>query len=465
MINAHYMVSVRPTFSVTHHLRRRPMAPALGVLLAVCSIGGVARAESAADATCRSRVGKSIEGLVSGDPQAATANFDPSLERHLGASVLQVWSRIQTQGGGYVRHSPPEWRMLAGKRYLVTSFVLPRHSVDAVSACDAEGRIYVYEWVVMPQVASNPMVVQAMESDGVRTRALKVESLYGPLAATLTLPPGAGPFPAVLLVAGSGPNDQDETVGEAKPFRDIAIDLAAAGVASLRFDKRTHAYPLESAVSDDMTIDDEVTDDALAALALLRRQRAIDTNRIFLLGHSLGAMIAPRIAARGRGIAGAILLAAPAQPLLDVLTRQVQALGEQHGLPKETLIAQMQAMRAEHSMLERADGKHLPAGRFMGAPQSYWFSLRAYDPVDAMARVPLPVLFMQGDKDIQVPAGENLPRWKARFASQPGVTFKEYPRLDHRFIVPEEGRAPRVDPQVGRDIAAWIHARRPSKGG
>src|SRR5690606_19348563 len=126
------------------------------------------------------------------------------------------------------------------------------------------------------------------------------------LPGTLALPkgkaPGAG-FPAVVLVHGSGPQDRDETVGANRPFLDIARGLAAQGIAVLRYDKRTQARPQDFAAGD-YTVDDETTNDAITAVAALGAAEGIDPDRIHVLGHSQGAMLAPRIAAHSGHVAG-----------------------------------------------------------------------------------------------------------------------------------------------------------------
>ena len=116
------------------------------------------------------------------------------------------------------------------------------------------------------------------------------------LPGTLSLPVGDGPFPAVVLVHGSGPNDRDETIGPNKPFRDLAWGLASQGIAVLRYDKRTKVYGEKmSHMVDTITVQTEVIDDALAAVALLRDTTQIDPHRICVLGHSLGGYVLPRI--------------------------------------------------------------------------------------------------------------------------------------------------------------------------
>lgn len=132
-----------------------------------------------------------------------------------------------------------------------------------------------------------------------------------PLPGLLTLPDGAGPFPAVLLVHGSGPQDRDEAVGPNRPFRDLAVGLADLGVASLRYDKRTfaHGKRLADALQGRLSVEEEVIRDALCAAALLRAEPLIRPDRVYLLGHSMGGMLAPRIDAEGGAFAGLIFWA------------------------------------------------------------------------------------------------------------------------------------------------------------
>src|SRR5690606_28440063 len=142
------------------------------------------------------------------------------------------------------------------------------------------------------------------------------------LPATLALPDGAGPFPAVALVHGSGPPDRDETIGPNRPFLDIARGPAAQGIAVLRHENRTRARPQDYATPDSLTIDSETTDDAVLALQALHALPEVDDARVFVFGHSQGGMLAGRIATRaneaGAPVAGLVLLAAPSRKLMDI---------------------------------------------------------------------------------------------------------------------------------------------------
>jgi hypothetical protein len=132
------------------------------------------------------------------------------------------------------------------------------------------------------------------------------------LPGTLTMPVGKGPFPAVVLVHGSGPHDRDETIGPNKPFRDLACGLGSRGIAVLRYEKRTQQYANELAsIADNLTVNEETVTDALSAVSLLRMVGGVDADRIFVLGHSLGGMLVPRIGKDNTQIAGFVLMAAP----------------------------------------------------------------------------------------------------------------------------------------------------------
>jgi len=149
------------------------------------------------------------------------------------------------------------------------------------------------------------------------------------LPGTLTIPDGNGPFPAAVLVHGSGPNDRDETIGPNHVFKDIAEGLSSRGILVLRYDKRTHAYRLQK-----VSVDEEVMEDAIAAVKLLRARSDVFGDRIFVIGHSLGAMLAPEIAKKSWPIAEVVMLAPPGRKLPQIIVEQMRLLG--HGIAGRT---------------------------------------------------------------------------------------------------------------------------------
>ena len=284
------------------------------------------------------------------------------------------------------------------------------------------------------------------------------------LPATLTLPTGNGPFPAVVLVHGSGPNDRDETIGANKPFQDLAWGLASQGIAVLRYDKRTHVYPGKMVALANLTVKEETIDDALAAVALLRRTPQIEPKKIFVLGHSLGGTLVPRIGLADQGgIAGIIIFAGATRPLEDEFVRQYEYLYGLDGqiTPQEQAEIddyKRQAARIKQLTPADANSKEL----LLYIPPSYWLDLRGYFPPAVALKLKQPLLILQGERDYNVTM-DAFHDWQRTLDKRTDVTFKSYPKLDHLFL---EGTGPASGADYARprnipkyvidDIAAWI---------
>ena len=283
------------------------------------------------------------------------------------------------------------------------------------------------------------------------------------LPATLTTPAGPGPFPVVVLVHGSGPNDRDETVGANKPFKDLAWGLASRGVAVLRYEKRTKQHGAKLATIRAFTVKDEVLDDVVAAVALLRKTEGIDAKRIFVLGHSLGGMLIPRIGRLDPNIAGLIALAGATRPLEDVIPAQLAYIFSLDGsisTEEQKQIDDAKEQAAKVKALKTEDANSTVS--ILGGPASYWLDLRGYDPPETGKGLKQPLLILQGERDYQVTM-EDFKRWSTSLATKNNVTLKSYPALNHLFIAgtgqstPSEYElAGHVDERVVDDIAAWI---------
>ncbi len=287
------------------------------------------------------------------------------------------------------------------------------------------------------------------------------------LPGVLTMPNTTELVPAVVMLSGSGPNDRDETVGPNKPFRDIAQGLATQGIATLRFDKRTLAAP-QTLDMTTMTVKEEYLDDAQAAIDLVRTAEGVDPNRVFVLGHSEGGYVLPRVVAQaGDKLAGAIYAAALAGSLPDALVRQTQYIVDHTpgvtDAQKQAAVDQMQATVDQITALTPDS----PADQMVfHAPPSYWLDLAAYDPVATAESLSLPMLFVQGGRDYQVTVADDLTLWQAALGDRANVTFKEYADLNHLLMtgegdsVPAEYQVPgNVAQPVIDDIAAWVKAQ------
>jgi hypothetical protein len=285
-------------------------------------------------------------------------------------------------------------------------------------------------------------------------------SLHG----TLTLPTGAKSASAIVLVHGSGPNDRDETIGPNKPFRDLAWGLASNGVAVLRYEKRTKEHgPKLIESKQTFTVKDETIDDALAAVDLLRKRDGIDTSRIFVLGHSLGGMLVPRIGVRDPHIAGFVVLAGATRPLEDIIVEQTSHILSMSGVTaaqQKKQVAEIEKQRDMVKRLTKADTAS--ADSYFAAPASYWIDLKGYDPPRVAQSLKMPLLILQGERDYQVTM-KDFGRWKAALQGRKTVTFKSYPRLNHLFLEGEGISGPAEYENVGHvgqeaieDIARWL---------
>jgi alpha-beta hydrolase superfamily lysophospholipase len=292
-----------------------------------------------------------------------------------------------------------------------------------------------------------------------------------PLPGTLLVP--AGPkSPIAVFVHGSGRNDRDETIGPNKPFRDLAIGLAEHGIATLRYDKRTFVHGARFVAElPSYTLDDEVVDDAVAALAMVAKDPRFGP--VFVVGHSEGAWLAPRIASRAKAagvpIAGIVMLAGNVTPLADLLVRQLEFLAS---LPSPTVTAAM----VEDARRQRDDVHSLAAsGRVepghealpLGLPASIWLDIGRYDPAAALLADPsLPALLTFGERDYQVPASEK-DLWSQRLGARPATTLVVMPGLDHLLMTttgpmgPAAYRRPRrVATSLIDLVADWIELNR-----
>ncbi|MBA2890269.1 alpha/beta hydrolase family protein [Nonomuraea soli] len=282
----------------------------------------------------------------------------------------------------------------------------------------------------------------------------------GPLAVpgTLTLPSSGPAGAGAVLLSGGGPFDRDATVGPNKPLRDLAWGLASRGVAVLRFDKATH-LDITLMTSPGFTMTEEYVPHAVAALDLLQEH----ARRVFVVGHSMGGKIAPRVAAARPGVAGLVTLAADAQPMHRAAVRvlsHLASLGDDPAVKELAETVARQAAVVDDPGLSAAT----PAGDLpLGLPGSYWLDVRDYDPVAAASALELPMFILQGGRDYQVTVADDLSLWRAGLGHRPDVTIRVYEADDHLFF-PGEGpstpesylAAQHVDPVVVEDIAEWL---------
>ena len=300
------------------------------------------------------------------------------------------------------------------------------------------------------------------------------------LGATLTIPPGKGPFPAVLLIVGSGPHDRDESLMGHKPFLVLADYLTRKGMVVLRADKRgvgqSTGNPLTGTTADYAT-------DAEAGVAYLKTRSEVNPHKIGLIGHSEGGIIAPMMAARNRDVAFVVMMAGSGVPGDQILVEQARLISLASGVSKEKadenavneqavlmlVETEKDAAALDKKLREKLAADGVQEGQigasihFATAP---WFRFFiSYDPATALRKVACPVLAINGSLDLQVPPAQNLPAIRKALEDGGNKHYEvdELPGLNHLFQTAktgapgEYGEIEETISPVALDImASWI---------
>ena len=426
------------------------------VLAASLAIAGTSHAQTADPAALAQQA---LDALDAGHYAQVEQLFGPQMAAAVPADKLQaIWESLPAQMGNAKGREQAQVSAQGDTHFVQIPLHFEKAELVAKFAIDASGKIVGF--LIQPAQSTSPAPAVAADAN-FSERDFSVGDGERALPGTLAMPKGNGPFPAVVLVHGSGPQDRDEAIGPNKPFLDIARTLAAQGIAVLRYDKRTKARPQDFA-GGNFGVDDETTNDAVIAVDALRKTDGIDPKRIFVLGHSQGGMLAPRIAAVSGHVAGLILMAAPTRPLLDILIEQNRRLAALNdGKIDDAERAAINAI-IEQVRITRDPKTAATSPTVMGQPAGYWRSIEAVDAVSEAQQVRLPMLLLQGARDIQV-VDADWQNWRDAFADDPDATFKLYPKLNHLGIAGEgegslaEYQQPgHVDAHLLTDVAAWV---------
>jgi dienelactone hydrolase len=433
-----------------------------------------------------------IESLLDGDYEKAAESFDDTMTRALSKNSLKdAWEKVISEAGEYIG----EVEVKEGKQDSM-------HIVEVISEFEktgivtrvvfnSQGKIsglwFNYTAIQDGTKENENNTSKNNENEGddenidenVSDKFSKEEVHIGDgewaLPGVLTIPSGDGPFPAVVLVHGSGPQDRDETIGPNKPFKDIAEGLAQKGIAVLRYDKRTlvHGSKMQNIAT--ITVKEETIDDALAAVALLKKDERIARDKIFILGHSLGGMLAPRIAHEAAKIsgndtvAGIIIMAGSPRRLEDIILSQAKYFLDRDTAKtdnqKEEELRKYEEEIIRIKELDSLDNDDIQKDlSYMGVPAVYWKNLNSHDAAELAASIDIPILILHGEKDFQV-FMEDYELWKEKLSGKEDVTFKLYKDLNHIFMklhnkgTPEDYQTPGHIPQyVIDDIYTWIES-------
>jgi dienelactone hydrolase len=363
--------------------------------------------------------------LKTDDATLATRDFNERMRLALPAPFLaSVWKTMVARGGPL-----GSWRTI--KREQVRD--LWRWTVElefrdrtayALVVFDADSRI---AGLFFPGHRGDGEHAEDRGAALEGTTKVVVRAHKGDLPGELLLPSTRSPArsPAVVMVAGSGPQDRDEATGSLTPFRDLARGLADYGIASLRYDKRSFARP--GSMGPASTVEDEVIADAVAAMRTLRESPYVDPSCTFILGHSLGALLAPEIAVRAGGTQGMILMAPPGRTPLVVTVDQLRRSG--------VAPAVLAAVEAKVAALAT-----LPADEpLLGASAAYWRDLGGRDEIAIARNLALPILLLRGERDWNVLAVD-MEAWSSSLSPQVALDVKVFVGLNHLFVEEREER-------------------------
>lgn len=368
--------------------------------------------------------GDSIHGALNKELQE---KLSPLVFKDIFRQSEQQFGKLQKQG---------DWKTQSAEGITIyySDLTFERYSMRFLLAFDADGSLNTIRLAPVP-AASTAKAVEYDKSK-MEERDITVGAEGFKLPGTLTLPKRAvvagKQVPCVILVHGSGPNDRDETVGGNKPFRDLAWGLAGKGIAVIRYDKRTKVYGLNCVPQGrELDYDTEAVDDAVAIAAWAKSQPELAADSVYVLGHSLGGTLAPRIAEQSEGLAGIVILAGLARPFEDALVEQftyIFSLSDSSANAKAK-IAELtkQATNVKKLGTDAFDDKiPLP----LDLPRSYWLFAVNYKPVEIAAKLKLPILVLQGERDYQVTM-EDFGLWRLGLLRCKNALFKSYPKLNH----------------------------------
>ncbi len=289
-----------------------------------------------------------------------------------------------------------------------------------------------------------------------------------PLDGILTLPENAEkPVPAVVFVHGSGSSNMDEKVMKLTPFKDLAKGLAKHGIASVRYDKRSFAHGRKMLKTGSITVKEEVVEDAVMASELLKNDKRIDPEKVFIIGHSMGAMLAPRIDAEGGNFKGLILMAGTLAKLEEVLFRQLEEMKDgKSKIMSWVASAQDKKFRKSFEGLYSLSDEEAKKRKYAGEVDLYYFKEMGLHPAEKyLENIEKPVLVMQGSKDLQV-SKKDFDGYKKLLGDKENVSFKLYDGLNHCFVpalyddISKATKEFSVERHIGEDvifdIAGWI---------
>lgn len=409
-----------------------------------------------------------VSQLLQNNYDKAASQFDDQMKTFLSEVKLkESWEGLTAQAGDLIQIGVLQSAEMEGHRIVSVRCQFEGATIDVQVVFNSKGHISGLSFIPSQTEYHPPSYV---DTSTFREVEVTIGEDKWAVPGTLTIPNDSSNnelFPGVVLVHGSGPNDRDETIGPNKIFRDMAWGLASKGIAVLRYDKRTlkHASEFTEDLVLKMTVKEEVIEDALLAVNLMREAPEIDSNRVFLLGHSLGASVAPRIGEQDPDLAGLIIMAGIIRPLEDTILEQFTYLYSLTGSMTDEQKATLESLKVKVARVkdlkpsEEVPSEELP----LGISATYFLDLNSHPTEEILKKLSMPMLILQGGRDYQVSPTKDFEIWENELKNRKNAYLKLFPSLNHLFIEGEGKSTPQeygveghVSGEVIEVISQWI---------
>ncbi len=411
---------------------------------------------------------KFLHSLTKNDGQAMYNQFNDTVKKQLSLEqTSSIWGQITGMYGEF--KSFGEIKTTDYKESVICRNILEFQKGLLEATVTIDNNSLISGFYITPKQAEDKYIIpEYTDTSKFVEMLIKFGEENFILDGVMSLPVSSKPTPVVILVHGSGPHDMDETIGPNKPFKDLAWGLASNGIACLRYNKRTKQYPekmLENFENSD--IYDEVINDVTYAVNFLNhnyKNYNIDSSKIYIIGHSLGGTLLPRIVQKNQNTAGIISLAGMTRKIENVLLSQYQYLYQVDGELSEDEKTKIEELKNQIKKMQSPDlNKSVPADSLpLNMPANYWLTFREVDPAKEIRGMDKRVLILQGERDYQVTL-EDFNIWKDALNDNPKAEFKSYKDLNHLFQIgegkskPEEYYKPvKVDGRIIKDVSDWI---------
>lgn len=462
------------------HPPRSPASLAALALAAALALGGCSSADDAAEtpgagsidvadiAALESTAQTMVEDLAAGDGSTIYAAASDQVTQQISeADLVEAWDQTVVGLGAY--QSVRDTASQTEQDYVVVDVVadFAQGTVTTTLTFGPDGALEGVWFAPGEGSLAEPVAPHVELPDGAVEVGVEVGEFALPGAITVPSEDAreGAPEAVVLLVAGSGPADMDQTIGasENATLRDLAFQLAGEGIASLRYDKRFFADP-ESA-TESSTIHEEVLDDVASAVELLGTHEDTAGLPVVVIGHSLGGMLVPAIVTDNAGVEGAVIMAGTPRTLWDLIRDQNELALSQSGASESEIAEQMIVVDAE---IDRANALTDPSEpTILGSvPAPYVVSMNELNLAETARGLDVPLLVLQGDADFQVSAEADFKAWADVLSDVPDVTFELFPGLNHLFMsttgasgISDYDPENAVAPEVSETIVEWMRAR------